>query len=112
MSECVCVCAYALNIKSKCMCIYIKPSYKYSVHVESDVHVHLTDVVLYFRSLVFSELLFPWIQDLPNQLVLLGESSPKTSGFIISSISLAATHSPLGMEEILQTTIHSVFSEL
>ena len=64
---------------------------------------------LYFRSLVCSELLFPWIRDLPDQLVQLGNSNPKTSGVIISSISLAAMHMNT---EVLQPTVDAIFSKL
>lgn len=63
---------------------------------------------LYFRSLVCSELLFPWIQDLPDQLVQLGNSNPRSSGIIISSISFAALHMNTS---VLQTTVESIFSK-
>ena len=63
---------------------------------------------LYFRSLVCTELLFPWIQDLPDQLVQLGNSNPRTSGIIIGSISIAALHTNTS---VLQPTVESIFSK-
>lgn len=65
-------------------------------------------VCLYFRSLVCSELLFPWIQDLPDQLVQLGNSHPRSSAVIISSISIAALHMNTS---VLQPTVESIFSK-
>ena len=56
-----------------------------------------------------SELLFPWIQDLPDQLVQLGNSNPKSSGIVISSIALAAMHMNTS---VLQPTVDSIFSKL
>ena len=62
---------------------------------------------------MFSELLFPWIQDLPDLLISLGDSSPKTSSIIISSISLVATrvNSP-SMTEVLESAVDSVFCKI
>ena len=48
-----------------------------------------------FRSLLFSHLLLPWLEDLPRLLVELGTSSPELSTLIIDSLASAAPHMSL-----------------
>ena len=67
-----------------------------------------------FSALLFSELLFPWIQHLPDQLVQLGNSSPKTSSIIIGSIALTAMHmkTSMHMAAVLHASVNSLFCKL